>query len=586
MEQLIPIINKLQDVVAVVETNPLDLPQIVVVGAQSAGKSSVLESIVGRDFLPRGSGIVTRRPLVLQLIHKKYSGSGPKEWGEFLHLPQKRFTDFNEIRREIDEDTDRVAGKNKGVVKQPINLKIYSPTVVNLTLVDLPGLTKVPVGEQPKDISIRIQEMVLEYISKPSSLILAVTPANTDIANSDALKIAQQVDPDGQRTIGVLTKLDIMDRGTDCLEALQGRTYPLRHGFIATVNRSQQDIVQNLSVEESRKQEQKYFAEHPVYKQVASHCGVNYLSNALNKLLMGHIRDCLPELRSKVNTSLTTLRSEILALGDEKISTNKGALLLNLINSFVHVYICTIDGRLSTKSSTEELYGGARINYIFNDIYSNYIDQIHALGGLTEDEIQIVMTNATGPKASLFIPEESFEQLAKCQIKILEDPSLRCADLVYDELQRIINCIEIPELKRFSNLRDKITEVANDLLRNCKKPAQDMIKSLIAVELSHINTNHPDFMRGGEAIAEILKQRAERQQAPPDPNLMPPDASPELKQQLENQRRLHEQRQREEQIKREREELRRQAQEREERERRERESNKKGFFGGFFSFWS
>jgi len=424
--------------------------------------------------------------------------------------------------------------------------------------------------------------MVLEYISKPSSLILGVTPANSDIANSDALKIAQQVDPDGQRTIGVLTKLDLMDRGTDCLEVLQGRVYPLRHGFIATVNRSQQDIVQNLSVEEARKQEQKFFAEHPIYKQVASHCGVNYLSNALNKLLMGHIRDCLPELRSKVNTSLTTLRSEILALGDEKISTNKGALLLNLINSFVHVYICTIDGRLATKSSTEELYGGARINYIFNDIYSNYIDQIHALGGLTEDEIQIVMTNATGPKASLFIPEESFEQLSKCQIKILEDPSLRCADLVYDELQRIINCIEIPELKRFSNLRDKITEVANDLLRNCKKPAQDMIKSLIAVELSHINTNHPDFMRGGEAIAEILKQRAERQQAPPDPNQMP-DASPELKQQLEQQRRLHEQKQREEQIRREREELRRQAQEREERERREREhSNKKGFFGGLF----
>jgi replication fork clamp-binding protein CrfC len=284
MEQLIPIINKLQDVVAVVDSSPLDLPQIVVVGSQSSGKSSVLESIVGKDFLPRGSGIVTRRPLILQLIHKKYPGTGPKEWGEFLHQAGKKYTDFTEIRKEIEEDTDRVAGKNKGVVKQPINLKIFSPSVVNLTLVDLPGLTKVPVGEQPKDIALKIQEMVIEYIQKPSALILGVTPANLDLANSDALKIAHIVDPEGKRTIGVITKLDLMDKGTDCLNILQGKVYPLRRGFIGVVNRSQQDIIQNLSVEEARKQETVFFAEHPVYKPVASRCGINYLSNALNKM--------------------------------------------------------------------------------------------------------------------------------------------------------------------------------------------------------------------------------------------------------------------------------------------------------------
>jgi len=119
MEQLIPVINKLQDVVAVVETNQLDLPQIVVVGEQSSGKSSVLESLVGRDFLPRGSGIVTRRPLILQLIFKRHLGTGPKEWGEFLHLPGRKFTDFAEIRKEIQADTDRISGSNK--VRIPFN---------------------------------------------------------------------------------------------------------------------------------------------------------------------------------------------------------------------------------------------------------------------------------------------------------------------------------------------------------------------------------------------------------------------------------------------------------------------------------
>ena len=103
--------------------------------------------IVGRDFLPRGQGIVTRRPLVLQLVHtvepKETSPSTSyAEWGQFLHI-DKKFTDFHEIRKEIEQETFRVAGQNKGVSKLPISLKIYSPNVLDLTLVDLPGLTKV-----------------------------------------------------------------------------------------------------------------------------------------------------------------------------------------------------------------------------------------------------------------------------------------------------------------------------------------------------------------------------------------------------------------------------------------------------------
>ena len=97
-----------------------------------------------------------------------------------------------------------------GISALPINLRIFSPNVVTLTLVDLPGLTKVPVGDQPRDIEKQIREMLMKYISKPSRIILAVTPAKTDLANSDGLKLAREVDPEGQRTIGVLTKIDLM----------------------------------------------------------------------------------------------------------------------------------------------------------------------------------------------------------------------------------------------------------------------------------------------------------------------------------------------------------------------------------------
>jgi hypothetical protein len=217
-----------------------------------------LENIVGRDFLPRGSGIVTRRPLVLQLINRPNSngdvggiaatsGSNPnspattrkgevkpseegEEWGEFLHAPGKKFTSFDEIRDEIVKETDKVTGKNAGVSANPINLRIYSPNVLTLTLVDLPGLTKVPVGDQPRDIEKQIKDMILKYITKSNAIILAVTGANTDLANSDGLKLAREVDPEGIRTIGVLTKVDLMDQGTDVVDILAGRVIPLRLG--------------------------------------------------------------------------------------------------------------------------------------------------------------------------------------------------------------------------------------------------------------------------------------------------------------------------------------------------------------------
>ena len=164
MDQLIPIASKLQDVLgALGQTTTIDLPQIIVIGGQSSGKSSVLESLVGKSFLPRGTGIVTRRPLILQLYNTSQGvpddANSPveaEEWGEFLHLPDRKFTDFRAIRNEIVAETDRLTGKNKGIDATPIHLKIYSPRVLALTVVDLPGVAKVPVGDQPFDIEKQI----------------------------------------------------------------------------------------------------------------------------------------------------------------------------------------------------------------------------------------------------------------------------------------------------------------------------------------------------------------------------------------------------------------------------------------------
>ncbi len=97
-------------------------------------------------------------------------------------------------------------------------------------------------GDQPVDIENQIRDMLLTYISNPNSIILAVSSANTDFSTSEALKLAKDADPDGRRTLAVVTKLDLMDHGTDAYDVLCGRVIPVKLGIVGVINRSQLDI--------------------------------------------------------------------------------------------------------------------------------------------------------------------------------------------------------------------------------------------------------------------------------------------------------------------------------------------------------
>ncbi|XP_007117432.1 dynamin-1-like protein isoform X6 [Orcinus orca] len=514
MEALIPVINKLQDVFNTVGADIIQLPQIVVVGTQSSGKSSVLESLVGRDLLPRGTGIVTRRPLILQLVHvspedkRKTTGEEndpatwknsrhlskgveAEEWGKFLHTKNKLYTDFDEIRQEIENETERISGNNKGVSPEPIHLKIFSPNVVNLTLVDLPGMTKVPVGDQPKDIELQIRELILRFISNPNSIILAVTAANTDMATSEALKISREVDPDGRRTLAVITKLDLMDAGTDAMDVLMGRVIPVKLGIIGIVNRSQLDINNKKSVTDSIRDEYAFLQKK--YPSLANRNGTKYLARTLNRLLMHHIRDCLPELKTRINVLAAQYQSLLNSYGEPV--DDKSATLLQLITKFATEYCNTIEGT-AKYIETSELCGGARICYIFHETFGRTLESVDPLGGLNTIDILTAIRNATGPRPALFVPEVSFELLVKRQIKRLEEPSLRCVELVHEEMQRIIqHCsnYSTQELLRFPKLHDAIVEVVTCLLRKRLPVTNEMVHNLVAIELAYINTKHPDF---------------------------------------------------------------------------------------------
>ncbi|XP_056394686.1 dynamin-1 isoform X4 [Hyla sarda] len=489
MEELIPLVNKLQDAFSAIGQNAnLDLPQIAVVGGQSAGKSSVLENFVGRDFLPRGSGIVTRRPLVLQLVNS------PTEYGEFLHCKGKKFTDFEEIRLEIEAETDRVTGTNKGISPVPINLRVYSPNVLNLTLVDLPGMTKVPVGDQPVDIEAQIREMLMQFVTKENCLILAVSPANSDLANSDALKIAKEVDPQGQRTIGVITKLDLMDEGTDARDILENKLLPLRRGYIGVVNRSQKDIDGKKDIQAALSAERKFFLSHPSYRHLAERMGTPYLQKTLNQQLTNHIRDTLPALRNRLQGQLLSIEKEVDEYKNFRPDdpARKTKALLQMVQQFSVDFEKRIEGS-GDQIDTYELSGGARINRIFHERFPFELVKMEFDEKDLRREISYAIKNIHGIRTGLFTPDMAFETIVKKQVKKIKEPSMKCVDMVISELiSTVRQCTK--KLSQYPHLREEMERIVTTHIREREGRTKDQVMLLIDIELAYMNTNHEDFI--------------------------------------------------------------------------------------------
>ncbi|KAF1874554.1 hypothetical protein Lal_00029981 [Lupinus albus] len=484
MTSLIGLINKIQRACTVLGDHGGEglslweaLPSVAVVGGQSSGKSSVLESVVGRDFLPRGSGIVTRRPLVLQL-HKTEDG---QEYAEFLHIPRKRFTDFVAVRKEIADETDRITGKTKQISNIPIQLSIYSPNVVNLTLIDLPGLTKVAVEGQHESIVEDIENMVRAYVEKPNCIILAISPANQDIATSDAIKLAREVDPAGERTFGVVTKLDLMDKGTNAVDVLEGRSYRLQHPWVGIVNRSQADINKNVDMIVARKKEREYFETSPEYGHLAHKMGSEYLAKLLSQHLELVIRQKIPSIIALINKTIDELNAELDRIG-RPIAVDSGAQLytiLEMCRAFDKVFKEHLDGGRP---------GGDKIYGVFDHQLPAALKKLPFDRHLALKNVQRVVTEADGYQPHLIAPEQGYRRLIDGSISYFKGPAEASVDAVHFVLKELVrkSIVATEELKRFPTLSNDIATAANESLERFREESRKTVLRLVDMESSYL----------------------------------------------------------------------------------------------------
>ncbi|KAF8412826.1 hypothetical protein HHK36_000797 [Tetracentron sinense] len=493
MESLIGLVNRIQRACTVLGDYGGDnalptlweaLPSVAVVGGQSSGKSSVLESIVGRDFLPRGSGIVTRRPLVLQL-HK--TDEGQPEYAEFLHLQKRKFSDFGMVRKEIQDETDRMTGRSKQISPIPIHLSIYSPNVVNLTLIDLPGLTKVAVEGQPDSVVQDIENMVRSYVEKPNCIILAISPANQDIATSDAIKIAREVDPTGERTFGVLTKLDLMDKGTNALDVIEGRSYRLQHPWVGIVNRSQADINKNVDMIAARRREREYFATSPDYSHLSSKMGSEYLAKLLSNHLESVIRARIPSITSLINKSIDELEGEMDHLG-RPIAVDAGAQLytiLELCRAFDRIFKEHLDGGRP---------GGDRIYGVFDNQLPAALRKLPFDRHLSLQNVRKVVSEADGYQPHLIAPEQGYRRLIEGALNYFRGPAEASVDAVHFVLKELVrkSIGETQELKRFPTLQAEIAAATGEALERFRDDSKKTTLRLVDMESSYLTV---DFFR-------------------------------------------------------------------------------------------
>ncbi|KAI1885205.1 hypothetical protein AGOR_G00217780 [Albula goreensis] len=311
-ERVRPYIDLIDSLRVIGIEKDLALPAIAVIGDQSSGKSSVLEALSG-VALPRGSGIVTRCPLELKLRKLR----GGIQWRAVISYKDEfiQFDDPSLVEGYVAKAQNELAGEGVGICDELITLEISAPDVCDLTLIDLPGIARVPVKGQPEDIGEQIKNLILNFIEKNETIILVVVPCNVDIATTEALRMAQEADPEGKRTLAILTKPDLVDKGTEknVLDIVRNQVIPLSKGYIIVKCRGQKQINDRISLSDATKIERDFFRRHEYFSSLLyeEKATTQCLATKLTQDLVDHIKKSLPLISEQIKKQLWDTRTDL-----------------------------------------------------------------------------------------------------------------------------------------------------------------------------------------------------------------------------------------------------------------------------------
>lgn len=479
----------------------MGIPKLTVIGGQSSGKSSVLNAILGMDILPTGNSMVTRGPLQLELSQTQgdnYAVFGEYVAGKFneihkvpIQFPNPTIEQKARMCSIIKSLTIKYAGEGMGITTTPIYLRIFSPHIPNISLVDLPGLTMIACTDkgQPKDIKKQIRDLLATYMRDESAIIMAVIPSRTDIETDIGLALVKEFDPDGVRTIGVLTKLDLMNDGSDISRYLENnvsKDLQLKLGYFGVKNRNTLQSM-NMNIREGIESESNYFKKHSVYSNSKYYdcLGIPALSKSINSVLVKAISSTLPDIRQKISKELVDYNRRVAKLGPylPDDTTLRTAYLHNTVGAVARSFISILEDR------GKNIDTGRNIKYCFVELRK----KIGALRPFEKKQasdayIKLAIDNCEGNHMSFPSPPiEVLEQLIK-------DPNVRpvqqvapiayqCVDNIKTELSNLVDLI----LKDLGLTRyPKLCTLIKSACSGCVFiPKLEEIKAIISLEVEY-----------------------------------------------------------------------------------------------------
>nr|XP_009927718.1 PREDICTED: interferon-induced GTP-binding protein Mx-like [Haliaeetus albicilla] len=456
----------------------LALPAIAVIGDQSSGKSSVLEALSG-VALPRGNGIVTRCPLELKL--KRIPASQPWKGKICYRNISVELQNASEVEKAIRQAQDVVAGTRGAISGELISLEIRSPDVPDLTLIDLPGIARVAVGDQPKDIGEQIKMLLKKIIGCKETLNLVVVPCNVDIATTEALKMAQEVDPSGERTLGILTKPDLVDRGTEesILNIIRNLVIPLKKGYMIVKCRGQQDIHNKVALAAAIQQERKFFETHKHFSVLMEErrATIPHLAEKLTNELVKHIIKTLPAVENQIREALQKTLQDLQKYrrGTPRTESEKLFFLTDLIKLFNQDISQTMRGEEQLFRNEIRLFTKIRKEFctwelILLECSAKVKKNIPSKVWKYEDQYR-------GREFPGFTNYRTFEDIIKEQIIELEEPAVEI-------LNNVIGLVE----EKFMELTNRHFANFHNLNRAAKNRIEDIREQQAAEAERHIRT--------------------------------------------------------------------------------------------------
>ncbi|XP_002965423.2 dynamin-related protein 4C isoform X2 [Selaginella moellendorffii] len=466
----------------------IKLPTIVVVGDQSSGKSSVLESLAQVD-LPRGQGVVTRVPLVLRL--QNTSGTDQSHQVVIQYGGKKRVIEEAEISAAVVEATIELAG-DKHIVNKPISLHITKPGAPDLTMIDLPGITRVPVHGQPEDIQEQIKKIIQEYISPKETIILNVICSTVDFPTCESILMSRQVDREGERTMAVVTKVDMSPK--DLKEKVMADVVGIGLGYICVRNR-----IGDETHEEGRDKEAELFRTDPHLRDLPeSMLGIRQLAKRLTEFQADSLRKNLPKLVGNIRSALTAVRRDLDAL-PQRVADSESALPL------------AMDCYQSIRRSLERLLAGDSLPEFPDDKQMNYAARLHeyfvklssqirsngdedSSSSGSQGKLEELLHEAKGVTLPNILQSSVLKQMVAYNVKEFHEPSIATVDEVHNYAAQVVMPVISKKTEGYPKLQALLKKNMQGVLEKSQSACKEFVQDKLEKETTITFTLNPKYM--------------------------------------------------------------------------------------------